>query len=650
MCGIAGSLNWNQPDPPQLIEAMTRQLSHRGPDAERIVPLGPLVLGHRRLSIIDISSNADQPMRDHSQRYWITYNGELYNYKVLKKELLSAGHQFQTHSDTEVILEAWKRWGPRCLEFFIGMFAFALWDSKEQSLFLARDRLGEKPLYYSLQKTYPDMGIIFASEIKALQPHPAISQKISNKAISQFISLNYILSDACVLEGVEKLAPAHYLFLKKGQSPILKRYWDLAQHYQNKPNWRSKEEAIEQLQGLIQESVQQQLISDVPLGAFLSGGIDSSTIVAEMAQQHPASNIKTFSIGFKEKSYNELAESSNVASYLGVSHHTQVIDAGDNDIAKIIPSIFQKADEPFADSSMIPTYFLAQFSRQTVKVCLSGDGGDELFAGYETYAADKLYQIARYLPKRVSSLLSQTAEKLIASSHDKVSMDYKLKQFLKGCTFDFSKAHYSWRTIFSDQEKERILNQNSKADILQHDPFQQFLQFFNELPNAHYLDQASYVDIKTWLVDDILVKVDRLSMAHSLEARAPFLDHRLVEFAAGLPVDWKMKFFQKKRLLKLSQKARLPKIILYRSKKGFNAPIAHWLAKPLQTLGREVTLDNQRLLSQWLDISSIEQLWQEHSIGLKDHSLKLFGLMSLSLWLENQRNSSHPLPPTPHIL
>lgn len=642
MCGLVGSLHWEKPDHPNLIQRMARTLKHRGPDAEKICALGPLVLGHRRLSIIDVSPQSNQPMSDHSGRYWIVYNGELYNFKTLKKELIGLGHHFKTDSDTEVILEAWKRFGVAALEKLVGMFAFAIWDQFSQTLFMARDRLGEKPLYYFSYESSDSFNhnLIFASELQALCLHPKISHELNPKAFSEFLSLNYILTDTCMLKGIEKLPPAHYLLLKKGQKPTISCYWNLSRNFQEKQNWRSKEEATEQLQTLIQQSVSGQMISDVPLGAFLSGGIDSSTIVAAMTREKPAHPPQTFSIGFKEASYNELTESIQVAKHLKVDHHTQFVET---ECIERLPHIMSQTDEPFADNSLIPTYFLAEFARQSVKVCLSGDGGDELFAGYETYTADKLYHFINRLPKSLLQALSFSIDRFWPVSHQKISFDYKLKQFLKGCLHEFHRAHYFWRIIFDETEKKQILNPSVQEAILLHDPFQQFAKHYQAVENCHPLDQASYVDIKTWMVDDILVKVDRLSMAHSLEVRAPFLNHHLVEFAASLPVHWKMKGFQKKHLLKCSQEPFLPNSILHRAKKGFNAPIAPWFSGKLKSMGMDITLGN-KALAPWINTRVVEKLWAEQFNHIKDHSHKLFGLMCLGLWLDNfqrRKNEVH---------
>jgi len=642
MCGIVGSLKWGSPDPATLIKRMTQALNHRGPDALGIHSLGPLTLGHARLSIIDTSSSANQPMQDQTGRYWIVYNGEIYNYQDLRANLKTLGHSFSTRSDTEVILEAYKHWGVDCLQQFVGMFALAIWDNQQKTLFIARDRLGEKPLYYALFPTdnlsSHNTDIIFASELKSLMLHPQVTFKINPRALNEMLSLNYTLTDSCMIDNVHKLAPAHYLLLEQGKSPILKQYWHLSQVFQQEKLTISKAAATEQLNHLIQEAVRGQMISDVPLGAFLSGGIDSSTIVAAMTKVGDAKLTQTFSTGFREKSYNELEESRVVANHLNVDHHTQIVDSN---LTKLLPQIIQQCDEPFADSSIIPTYFLAKFAREQVKVCLSGDGGDELFAGYETYAADKVHRWLRFFPKGLLQAASSMAGSLLPVSHQKISIDYKVKKFLQGCHMDFRRAHYFWRTIFTEDEKRILVQPDLHSRVFAEDPFQAFNQFYKEVEGCHPLDQASYVDIKTWLVDDVLVKVDRLSMAHSLETRAPFLDHRLVEFAASLPVQWKMKGFEKKHILKISQKGKLPHSTLFRAKKGFNAPISAWFMKDLQVMGREVTLDPA--LDAWFVKKEIENLWQEHLRGQKDHGLKLFGLTCFGLWLNNYQSLSKSL-------
>lgn len=634
MCGIAGSLNWGPSESVGLVKCMLDALKHRGPDAEGIVNLNPLILGHRRLSIIDTSSLANQPLCDITERYWISLNGEIYNYQILKKELTQLGHSFKTQSDTEVLLEAYKAWGLNFLPKLVGMYAFALWDSIEQTLLLVRDRLGEKPLFYYAHETNSNHNVIFASDLKALKQHPKIPLDMSSKALTQFLSLNYISTDACILENVKKLPPAHYLLLKPKAKPIINSYWDLSHHFTHKKDWGSEASALEHFHHLLNNTLSQQTISDVPLGAFLSGGIDSSTIVAGMTRLNKSEFNNTYSIGFKEKSFNELEESHCVAKHLNTNHFTTIVHSPR---AEELTSILSHFDEPFADTSLIPMYYLAQFARQHVTVCLSGDGGDELFAGYETYIANKMHHLFNFLPKSFISLLNFGVQHFIPSSFTKVSMDYKLKKFMRGAHYSPSVAHYFWRTIFEEEQKQKLLKDDVLKDVNQsrYSPYSTFETFFNEVPNCHFLDKSQYVDIKTWLVDDILVKTDRTSMAHSLETRAPFLDHRIVEFAASLPVTWKLKGLKTKYLLKKSQEPYLPPSIIHRSKKGFNAPVSEWFTKDLINLGREISLDTN--MQDLFQTAYIETLWKEHVSKKQDHGLKLFGLTCFGLWYNQHK-------------
>lgn len=624
MCGICGKLSWDNPPDTALIKRMNDRLVHRGPDAEGIHIAGPLGLGHRRLSIIDLSAAGNQPMSDHTGQYWIVFNGEIYNFQELRDELLKLGAHFRTRTDTEVILEAYKQWGTQCLERFNGMFAFALWDGRAQQLMLARDRLGEKPLYYY---ALPDGGIIFASELKALRADPAVPDQINIKALSHYLSLNYTLTAESILQGVKKLEAAHYMMVERGKPVRATRYWDLAAHFHNKRHFRSEAEAAEALSALIEDAVKLRMIADVPLGAFLSGGIDSSTIVAAMCRLRAPSENHTFSIGFREKSYSELPEARFVADYLKVSHHEKIVDA---DMAALLPRIVWHADEPFADTSMIPMYFLAEQARQLVTVCLSGDGADEIFAGYETYTADKIHNFTRRLPAWVVKMTERSVNTLVPVSFDKVSLDYKLRQFLKGQAFEPIRAHYSWRTIFSEEEKRALLP-DYRAQLSEADPFEYFRKYHQEVAGCHYIDQAMYVDIKTWLVDDILLKVDRSTMAHSLEARVPMLDHRLVEFAASLPVELKLKGFEKKYLLKKAQQGYLPDMTLRRRKRGFNAPVSHWLYTTLGNFCAKLTVPGT---NGWAAFNSefINSLYQAHEGRRQDNSLKLLSLINYHLW------------------
>jgi len=630
MCGIAGVYDPNHrfEKAEDVVQKMCDLLIHRGPDAQGLQQDQTVTFGHRRLSVLDIHEGANQPMYDASTRYLLTYNGEIYNFKEIRSHLEQQGIIFKTSGDTEVILEAWAKWGVECLQKFVGMFAFALYDKKTQDLFLVRDRLGEKPLFYAyFTEKSPQSGLAFSSGLASLMACPVFEKQLNPAALQHFLSLNYTLTSQCFFKGVQKLPAAHYLHIRNGQEPQLKSYWDLAASYHSKDENITEAEACEELNALLSQSLGGQSISDVPLGAFLSGGIDSSTLVAGMTRHlQTPSQMQTFSIGFQEKSYSEIEESKQVARYLKVDHHVKTVTP---DLAKNLINIVAKTDEPFADTSVIPTYYLAEFARKSVTVALSGDGGDELFLGYETYGADKLYQTFSALPRFLFKGGYALAQKILPTHFDKVSFDYKVKQFLYGSSHDYRRAHYSWREIFKPKELEKLL----KAPI---DPaqsaFADFNAYFDDVKGCHPLDQASYVDIKTWLVDDILVKVDRASMAHSLETRAPFLDHRLVEFAARLPVSLKLKGQEKKYILKKSQEKYLPHETLYRQKKGLNAPVSIWLNRETKALAKDAMYGGE--MQHLTNASVLDKLWQEHENQQVDHGLKLFGLTCLGLWLE----------------
>lgn len=627
MCGICGKLAWDKPAEQVIVERMSQKLIHRGPDSGGVRTCGPLTLGHRRLAIIDLSPAGNQPLSDHTGQFWIVFNGEIYNFFELRRELTTLGAQFRTDTDTEVILEAYKHWGDSFLTRLNGMFAFGLWDNTKRRLLLARDRLGKKPLYYYI---LTDGGVVFASELKALLEDPVVPRKLNWQALNQYLSLSYTLTEHCILQGVQKLPAAHYLTFEQGRQASPIQYWDLAKHFRVKREFRNEADAADELRALIDDAVRLRLISDVPLGLFLSGGIDSSTLAAAMHANRPPETIKSFSTGFQEKSYSELDQAREVAELLKLDHQDQVVLP---DVARLLPKITWHADEPFADTSVIPTYLLAEFCRRSVTVCLSGDGGDELFAGYETYVADKLHHLSRGIPNWVTRGLLSATNQLLPVSHDKVSFDYKLRQFLSGQTFDATRAHYHWRTIFSETEKQQLLLPDVWVQVSKSDPFDAFARFQQQVADCHYLDQAMYVDIKTWLVDDILVKVDRATMAHGLEARAPLLDYRIAEFAAALPVDLKLKGWQKKYLLKQSQRERLPHTVLQRKKRGFNAPVSHWLNSALRDHFFDVSLSGQRGTTLF-NSTRIKTLWAEHENKVSDHGLKLFNLINLQLWCQ----------------
>jgi asparagine synthase (glutamine-hydrolysing) len=629
MCGISGVLSWETAPDARVVQTMCDAQVHRGPDAGSILCRPPIALGHRRLRVIDLSEAANQPLSDVSGRYSIVYNGELYNFRALRRELERHGARFRTASDTEVVVEAYKRWDVGAFERLNGMFAFALWDEPRQRLVLVRDRAGEKPLFYF---RLPDGGLVFASDLNALRQHPGVPSTVSLEALDQFLSLNYVLGSSCIVQGVEKLEPAHYLIVERERAGASVQYWDLGRHFREKATYRDEGEAAEAVGALIDDAVRLRLESDVPLGAFLSGGVDSSTIAAAMNRLRPPQQNETFSVGFAEATYDELPWARKAATAIGVGrHHDQVVAP---DMAASLPLIARAAGEPFADTSMIPMYYLAAFARQRVTVCLSGDGSDEVFAGYDTYVADALLRATRWMPDVAARGLERVAAHAAPVTFNKVSWDFKVRQFLRGHSSSPERAHYAWRRIFTDEEKRGLVRPEYHAKLREVDPFARFQRFYRDVADCHPLDQALYVDIKTWLADDILVKVDRMTMAHSLEARAPFLDPGLVELAARLPPHWKLNGRGRKHVLKRSQKGRLPAGILARRKEGFNAPVSSWLAGPLRALAQEAT--SPRKLGEFLRPEPIARLWDEHLGRRADHGFKLFGLTCLGLWLDGR--------------
>jgi len=607
---------------------MTDRLAHRGPDAGGVCVIGPVALGHRRLSVIDLSEANNQPFLDASGTVAIVFNGEIYNFREIRAALEAAGAVFRTSGDTEVIVEAYKRWGTACLDRFNGMFAFAIWDTRTQRLFLARDRLGEKPLYVA---ALPGGGLAFASEPRALREHPRVSGSVDPVSLGHYLALNYTIGERTLYAGVRRLAPAHYLVTGPGQAPVIRRYWDLAAAFRDKREFASEAAAAEELGELIDDCVRLRLVSDVPLGAFLSGGVDSSAVVSAMARLLPPAQVHTFSMGFGEPSFDEMDVARAVARHFGLDHKDELAQGTP---AESLEAIVRAADEPLADSSVVPTYYLARFARRHVTVALSGDGGDECFAGYETYVADRLHRALRWLPGPVVGGVSRAADALLPVSLSKVSLDYKIRHFLAGLQLPFPRAHASWRNIFSTHERDSLMQPHWRDALVRErdaDPFLEFERHFREVSDMHYLDQGSYVDIKTWLPDDILVKVDRATMAHSLEARAPLLDHRLVEFAARLPPEWKLRGFSKKHLLRLSQRQRVPAWVLNRKKQGFNAPVTQWLMGPLRELARDAL--SSRDMAEWFRPQAMETLWKEQDAGRRDNGLKLFGLLTVALWI-----------------
>jgi len=631
MCGITGIINLEKgPLPfPKILYEMNRALTHRGPDDEGYHFGDYVALGQRRLSIIDLTSG-HQPLYNEDGSLVIVFNGEIYNFQELRKELEAAGrHCFSTHTDTEVILHLYEEMGEQCLEKLNGMFAFALWDSKRERLFCARDRMGKKPFYYTVRKNL----FLFGSELKALLKFPDLPRRISLAGLNKYLAFEYIPAPLTIFEDVYKLEPGHFLVIECS-NPTRERmkiqpqpYWDLKFDKRE----ISFEESKKQLVDTLRTAVQRRLISDVPLGVFLSGGIDSSSVVAMMAQLMPAREIKTFCIAFEDQSFDESRYARIVARRFGTDHYEESLPP--HRLLDILPKVSAFLDEPMADPSIIPTYLLSEFTRKYVTVALGGDGGDELFAGYDPFLAHYPARILEKFPAPLLRLFGKLAEFLPVSTKN-ISLDFIVKQFLSGVHYSYGERHFAWLGSFTPEEQTLLLHPdilkiiplNQTYDVIQH--------YLNRVKIHEELDGIIYLYCKIYLQDDILVKVDRASMACSLEARAPFLDHTVVEFVNSLPNHWKLHGFTTKYLLKKAMEPYLPREIIYRRKKGFGIPIGEWFKGPLKSAVAEF-LHPRRLDAQGLfNPGYVKRLLQEHFDGKKDNRKKLWTLFIFQKWYD----------------
>lgn len=629
MCGIAGILAGHEPAGQPALRAMVASLSHRGPDASGFYTSHDIALGHRRLAVLDLSTAANQPMHDSSGRFTVVYNGEIFNFRELRSLLEKRGCLFRTTSDTEVVLEAFKAWDISCFHHFNGMFALAIWDQQTRRLVLARDRLGEKPLFYAL---LPGNGMIFASESRALVASGMIPKTIDKEAVQQFFALGYILGSHSIFQSVKKLPPASCLVMSQGSPPEVSSYWHLSSFFHRKNSSIRWRQAEEELREHLYRATVSRMVSDVPLGSFLSGGVDSSIITGIMsAETGPPSSVHAFSLGFAERSFSELPEAQRVANFLGVDHHKETVAPPS---LQDLRTIAWFADEPFADSSMIPTFYLSRFARKTVTVALAGDGGDELFGGYETYLADLFHPWLQRLVSPWAASLFSLLTRGLPASHAKISLDYKLRKFLDSLSLDSRDAHCFWRTLSDDKARGLLLAPSQTPGC-----FTELLRsFFQghliESAAMDPLDQAMYLDLQTWLPDDILVKSDRMSMASSLEIRSPFLDHRLVEFAAALPVEMKIKRFRTKFLLKKAYQSRLPQSVWSGKKRGFNAPVSHWIPPILRSY-LKATKSSDNAAFDWIDHRYVSVLLNEHQSKRRNHGYFLFAVLIFILWMEH---------------
>lgn len=621
MCGICGTVNHEAgvPVDPALIRRMSAALAHRGPDGEGIHVEGNIGLGHRRLAIIDLSPAAAQPMPNEDETLWITFNGEIYNFHELRRELEARGHRFRSQADGEVILHLYEEDGTGCLRRLRGMFAFGLWDANRQRLFLARDRVGKKPLVY-FQDT---RRFLFASEPKAILQDPAVPIAPDPQAIHHYLTYGYVPSSLSAFRGIQRLLPAHYLLLESGKVSI-ERYWRL--RYGSKLDL-PQEEACEELLARLTEAVRLRLISDVPLGALLSGGIDSSAIVALMAAGSP-SRVKTFSIGFEEASYDEREAAAIVADRFGTEHHAFVVRP---DAAALLPALVWHYNEPFADSSAVPTYYLAQVTRPHVTVALSGDGGDEAFGGYERYAAHGLACRADRVLGPLRPALAALGAALPPGG-DGRGIRRRAQRFLEALAAPPADRYARWMVHFNAEQKAALCTPEFAAATGDTDSLALLREAFTATDAEDPVEAAMAADVARYLPEDLLVKLDLATMAHSLEARCPFLDAEVVEFAARLPVRWKVWGTAKKVLLRRALRDLLPPEILGRPKQGFGVPIDVWFRGPLKDLAFDTLLSPRAADRGLFRPAAVRHLLEEHVSGRADRRYQLWNLLMLELW------------------
>jgi asparagine synthase (glutamine-hydrolysing) len=616
MCGIAGivSAEADERIDAATIRRMCDAIVHRGPDDEGVFVKGNTGLGMRRLSIIDLSGG-HQPIFNEDQTVWVVYNGEIYNFPELRKELVSKGHRFYTQSDTEVIVHLYEDMGADCVQKLRGMFAFALWDQRHRRLLLVRDRLGKKPLHYA----HVNGRLLFGSEIKSLLAVAPELAETNSQALLQYFYFGYIPDPQTAFLPIQKLPPGHLLEFERGKVRV-RPYWDLPRYGTHSP--RSEQECLEELEHRLAEAVRIRLISDVPLGALLSGGTDSSTVVALMARASSAP-VKTFSIGFRQADFNEAPFAKLVAQRFGTEHHELILEPN---VVETVESITRCLDEPFGDSSMLPTYYVSCLARQHVTVALSGDGGDEMFAGYERYRIhlhDRSYQ---WIPQWARRFYREQV-------HPRLPYQVPGRNLAYSISLPWQERYAEGISLQSFQREMSLL---SGDFVTASEPLQLIREYLDKAPSDDTLGRVLYLDTKTYLPGDILTKVDRMSMLTSLEVRVPMLDHVFLEWVTGLSTEWKMRKGDQKYILrKLAEKVGVPKEVLYRRKQGFALPLVHWIRHELKDMILTVLLDASTLQRGYFNPKGVRQLLEEHFRGRRDHSPRIWRLLMFELWHRN---------------
>lgn len=634
MCGIAGFTSFNKKNYniQDTMTSMLDSIAHRGPDASGDYFEESINLGHRRLSIVDLE-NGKQPLISEDGKIILSFNGEIYNYVELREQLIKQGFKFQTTSDTEVIIHMYRKHGMDFLKHLNGMFAIALWDRDLEQLLIARDRMGEKPIYYQ----YKDDEFIFASELKALVKHPMVTKEISAIGLDKFLTYEYVPAPQTILENIWKVEAGQVIVVKKN-SIKKELYWKHPFHELQEGGdlYASQNEVLEKLDELMNDSIRMRLQADVPVGVLLSGGIDSSLVTAIAAKQSKQ-KVKSFSIYFDEASYDESHYIEKMVDQFDLDHHHQTLRA--NDMLSIVDKMGMIMDEPMSDPSIVPTYYLSKMTAQSVKTVLGGDGADELFAGYPTYVANKLVQAYNVVPYELrtplTNFIKKSLGKLIPVSSKNVSLDYKLQQFFRGTGVVSEIRFFKWMGGFLESEKKSIFNDSYNQKLLGNFSYDDINRYLSRTNMQNELERLLYLSQKLYLCDDILHKVDRASMQNSLEVRAPFLDHRIVEFASQLPERYKLKGFSKKHILKKLAYNYLPKEVIERPKKGFGIPITEWLKndlkEPMLDLLSKERLDRQGIFKH----ESIAKIINSHLDGSSNNRKQIWNLMCFQLWYKD---------------
>lgn len=621
MCGIAGMVQ-TYPDGAvdnAAVHRMCQAIVHRGPDDEGIFVKGGVGLGMRRLSIIDLAGG-HQPVFNEDKTIWIVFNGEIYNFPELRVELEKRGHRFYTHSDTEVIVHLYEDLGADCVKKLRGMFAFALYDERRGKLLMARDRLGKKPLHYALTGGR----LLFGSEIKSILAVAPELASVNHEALLQYMYFGYVPDPITAFLPIQKLPPGHLLEFEAGEAQV-RQYWDLPEYGTHQP--RSEEECLEELEWRLAEAVRIRLISDVPLGALLSGGTDSSTVVALMARAS-SKPVKTFSIGFKHEDFNEGHYARIVAKHFGTEHHELILEPN---VLETVETLTNSLEEPFGDSSMLPTYYVSCMARKHVTVALSGDGGDELFAGYDRYGIHLRRQVFERIPPSIWRMYRKYV-------YPRLPQDMRGRKFSYNVSLPWRERYVDGISFVPSFEREMPLLSDAFRDVLRTagNPEDVMYRYFDQAPSKDPVSQMLYVDTKTYMVADILTKVDRMSMATSLEVRVPILDHLFVEWVTGLPTEWKLRGGQQKYILrKLAERVGVPREALYRPKQGFALPLVHWIRHELKDLILTVLLEPRTLQRGYFNPEGVRRLLDEHFRERRDHSGRIWRLLILELWHRN---------------